>query len=407
MSSAQAHSEHFHFRQPHESQWNSQGDLATVIGLPPPNDLMQLNRPLLTPMLASAFSIPLPDYGGSDGGSFGGQMVQGRMDGFVPGGNGGGWGMPPGLGAGPSSMPYGRPDMHHMPPAHPAYGYPASYQQHEEDASAGYMQQQQQQQQQQPGGYPPMKPPSAGTPQPPGMYGHHHMMPPAQPPHMDAGKGPMAAGMPAYPGHQPGMMGYDPRGDPNMMGMPPHMQGMYGMRPHGYPPGMPPEYGPPGSSKHQLPEGGRPPTPGADWEDEQAQALKRPRLVWTPQLHKRFVDAVEQLGIKNAVPKTIMQLMNVDGLTRENVASHLQKFRLHLKRAGGAEEGEGTHGDSDGWDDGDGRKRREESPQEGNNAGSGSKRWGAEDGGGGSEAGGGEAEEEEAEAPAEKNSAKE
>jgi len=44
--------------------------------------------------------------------------------------------------------------------------------------------------------------------------------------------------------------------------------------------------------------------------------LKRPRLVWTPQLHKRFVDAVAHLGIKNAVPKTIMQLMSVDGLTR-------------------------------------------------------------------------------------------
>ena len=34
------------------------------------------------------------------------------------------------------------------------------------------------------------------------------------------------------------------------------------------------------------------------------------------QLHKRFVDAVAHLGIKNAVPKTIMQLMNVEGLTR-------------------------------------------------------------------------------------------
>ncbi|TKY67374.1 Transcription factor LUX [Spatholobus suberectus] len=64
-------------------------------------------------------------------------------------------------------------------------------------------------------------------------------------------------------------------------------------------------------------------------------AVKRPRLVWTPQLHKRFVDVVAHLGIKNAVPKTIMQLMNVEGLTRENVASHLQKYRLYLKRMQG------------------------------------------------------------------------
>lgn len=66
-----------------------------------------------------------------------------------------------------------------------------------------------------------------------------------------------------------------------------------------------------------------------------ARTLKRPRLVWTPQLHKRFVDVVGHLGIKNAVPKTIMQLMNVEGLTRENVASHLQKYRLYLKRMQG------------------------------------------------------------------------
>ncbi|KAF8398198.1 hypothetical protein HHK36_017124 [Tetracentron sinense] len=69
--------------------------------------------------------------------------------------------------------------------------------------------------------------------------------------------------------------------------------------------------------------------------DEPARTLKRPRLVWTPQLHKRFVDAVAHIGIKNAVPKTIMQLMSVDGLTRENVASHLQKYRLYLKRMQG------------------------------------------------------------------------
>ncbi|RVW66085.1 hypothetical protein VitviT2T_008199 [Vitis vinifera] len=70
-------------------------------------------------------------------------------------------------------------------------------------------------------------------------------------------------------------------------------------------------------------------------DDPSARTLKRPRLVWTPQLHKRFVDVVGHLGIKNAVPKTIMQLMNVEGLTRENVASHLQKYRLYLKRMQG------------------------------------------------------------------------
>ncbi|KAF8115219.1 hypothetical protein N665_0029s0062 [Sinapis alba] len=83
--------------------------------------------------------------------------------------------------------------------------------------------------------------------------------------------------------------------------------------------------------------------------DEPARTLKRPRLVWTPQLHKRFVDAVANLGIKNAVPKTIMQLMSVDGLTRENVASHLQKYRLYLKRmqSGGGGGGGGNVGESD------------------------------------------------------------
>uniref|UniRef100_A0A0E0JU82 HTH myb-type domain-containing protein n=1 Tax=Oryza punctata TaxID=4537 RepID=A0A0E0JU82_ORYPU len=66
-----------------------------------------------------------------------------------------------------------------------------------------------------------------------------------------------------------------------------------------------------------------------------SSSSKRARLVWTPQLHKRFVEVVAHLGMKNAVPKTIMQLMNVEGLTRENVASHLQKYRLYVKRMQG------------------------------------------------------------------------
>ncbi|PHT80224.1 Transcription factor LUX [Capsicum annuum] len=71
---------------------------------------------------------------------------------------------------------------------------------------------------------------------------------------------------------------------------------------------------------------------------EKFETVKRPRLVWTPQLHKRFIEVVAHLGIKNAVPKTIMQLMNVGGLTRENVASHLQKYRLFTKRMQSNEE---------------------------------------------------------------------
>lgn len=40
-------------------------------------------------------------------------------------------------------------------------------------------------------------------------------------------------------------------------------------------------------------------------------------------------------GISQAVPKAILALMNVEGMTRENVASHLQKYRIWLKRLAG------------------------------------------------------------------------
>ena len=68
-----------------------------------------------------------------------------------------------------------------------------------------------------------------------------------------------------------------------------------------------------------------------EMEDEAKDAADggraRSRLVWTPELHERFMNAVNHLGVKHAVPKTILQLMNVEGLTRENVASHLQVVR--------------------------------------------------------------------------------
>ncbi|XP_077238059.1 two-component response regulator ARR12-like [Tasmannia lanceolata] len=69
---------------------------------------------------------------------------------------------------------------------------------------------------------------------------------------------------------------------------------------------------------------------GNDNEDSTSQ--KKPRVVWSMDLHRKFVAAVNQLGIDKAVPKRILDLMNVEKLTRENVASHLQKYRLYLKR---------------------------------------------------------------------------
>ncbi|KAL6549617.1 hypothetical protein OROHE_008348 [Orobanche hederae] len=67
-------------------------------------------------------------------------------------------------------------------------------------------------------------------------------------------------------------------------------------------------------------------------ESEDTGTQKKPRVVWSIELHRKFVAAVNQLGIEKAVPKRILDLMNVEGLTRENVASHLQKYRLYLKR---------------------------------------------------------------------------
>ncbi|MFS7935297.1 putative response regulator and transcription factor RR-B-type family [Helianthus anomalus] len=67
-------------------------------------------------------------------------------------------------------------------------------------------------------------------------------------------------------------------------------------------------------------------------ESDDPTTKKKPRVVWSIDLHRKFVAAINQLGIEKAVPKRILDLMNVDGLTRENVASHLQKYRLYLKR---------------------------------------------------------------------------
>eukprot|EP01018_Ginkgo_biloba_P026503 Gb_25992 [translate_table: standard] len=55
---------------------------------------------------------------------------------------------------------------------------------------------------------------------------------------------------------------------------------------------------------------------------------RAPRLRWTPDLHRRFVIAVQHLGGHGkATPKAILQHMDVKGLTLWHIKSHLQMYR--------------------------------------------------------------------------------
>ncbi|KAJ4974236.1 hypothetical protein NE237_007410 [Protea cynaroides] len=69
-----------------------------------------------------------------------------------------------------------------------------------------------------------------------------------------------------------------------------------------------------------------------DQELNDPSAVKKARVVWSVDLHQKFVNAVNYIGFDKVGPKKILDLMNVPWLTRENVASHLQKYRLYLSR---------------------------------------------------------------------------
>ncbi|KAL5661049.1 hypothetical protein ACJX0J_028174, partial [Zea mays] len=84
----------------------------------------------------------------------------------------------------------------------------------------------------------------------------------------------------------------------------------------------------------------------AGGHSENTSAQKKPRVQWCGQLHRKFVEAVHQIGIDKAVPKKILEAMNVEGITRENVASHLQKYRIYLRKLI-----EGTLGNSNSFAD--------------------------------------------------------
>ncbi|TVU32265.1 hypothetical protein EJB05_23989, partial [Eragrostis curvula] len=68
-------------------------------------------------------------------------------------------------------------------------------------------------------------------------------------------------------------------------------------------------------------------------KEGQSSSNRKQRRCWAPELHRRFLQALQQLGGSHvATPKQIRELMKVDGLTNDEVKSHLQKYRLHTRR---------------------------------------------------------------------------
>ncbi|KAF5843520.1 CheY-like superfamily [Dunaliella salina] len=76
---------------------------------------------------------------------------------------------------------------------------------------------------------------------------------------------------------------------------------------------------------------------------EEGSTSKKPRVIWSVEMHQQFVNAVNILGVDKAVPRKILDLMDIGGLTRENVASHLQKYRLYLKKVDANPDEQFTH----------------------------------------------------------------
>ncbi|KAF8783641.1 hypothetical protein HU200_000438 [Digitaria exilis] len=72
-------------------------------------------------------------------------------------------------------------------------------------------------------------------------------------------------------------------------------------------------------------------------QQQQQQKVRKARRTWSPELHRQFIAALNKLGGPQfATPKHIRELMKVDGLTNDEVKSHLQKYRLHNRKASGS-----------------------------------------------------------------------
>ncbi|KAJ4463121.1 hypothetical protein PAPYR_395 [Paratrimastix pyriformis] len=56
------------------------------------------------------------------------------------------------------------------------------------------------------------------------------------------------------------------------------------------------------------------------------------RFCWLPEYQQQFAAAVNSIGINVVTPKMLLEVLNIPGLTRDIVASHLQKVCSHQAR---------------------------------------------------------------------------
>ncbi|KAI4385937.1 hypothetical protein MLD38_003922 [Melastoma candidum] len=65
-------------------------------------------------------------------------------------------------------------------------------------------------------------------------------------------------------------------------------------------------------------------------KQKEGSGQRKKRRCWSAELHSQFLNALQELGgPRFASPKHIKARMKVDGLTNEEIKSHLQKYRLH------------------------------------------------------------------------------
>ncbi|XP_021904504.1 two-component response regulator ARR14-like [Carica papaya] len=70
-------------------------------------------------------------------------------------------------------------------------------------------------------------------------------------------------------------------------------------------------------------------------DNSDSSIVKKNRIVWTDELHNKFVHAVDFLGAEEAFSKNILQHMNAPGLRKEDISSHLQFSSNPINMGGG------------------------------------------------------------------------